>query len=701
MEDKEKPDEETAPKVEEISFEDQEKWGKVAETLFNRTSSTRTALERIWMRNILYYIGEQWIKWDKTEKTFTASFSAKQNEPTPVDNIIADHVRAVKALLINRDIDWRIWPESDDLDDQNAADIGEKVLSDQTNRNDGIARDIEEEAALCTVLTGNGFVRAFPAMDAGTTLLVPDGGKLKTGDVGEANILPFNVFPDETVGTRLRDKRMVGIQDLKHKDWVKDNFPGIDIPSGSLGEDSGINYQQALTKIVGQVSPWKSTAGVSNDSTGNDELVLFREIEVAPTAEHPKGQYIVLIGEKVVKVTDRLPIPVDKDGRWYYTLEDFRDVLVMGRFWGESSVNGLISHQNIINKIDQDLLKNRGTVGKPIAFLPNGVNLKRKSNPNDPVSIYEYDPMQARGAQPVITHGQSLPGQVFNERSTQRQAAKDASGDPQSVLRGQAPSGSSGYMFDIMKETAEAAHAPDVHRFYRALARHKRKQLIIIQEIYTEERMIKISGKDSKLGVLKFRGSDLKGNTDVRFEMAGGISSTRSGQVQAVQGLVQAGFFNPQIVDPMLRNELLKKMRITSFKDKVSSDIKRAERENQQLVNGELDFYIEAQMLKPDGTPFPMPDGSGRPMLMPNGEPPWVAVPNKDGKYDLVFDMDDHQVHGEIHREFILTPEFQELGKDAQAIMIAHYEAHMRRVAAMVQAQQDAMMAQQQLGSQK
>ena len=70
------------------------------EDIFNDIKDPiRKMQERIWFRNILYYMGEQYIDWIISEQTFRRR-QMNPLQPTPVANIVRDFVRAKKALYL-------------------------------------------------------------------------------------------------------------------------------------------------------------------------------------------------------------------------------------------------------------------------------------------------------------------------------------------------------------------------------------------------------------------------------------------------------------------------------------------------------------------------------------------------------------------------------------------------------------------------
>ncbi|MCK4252563.1 hypothetical protein KAX97_14035, partial [candidate division WOR-3 bacterium] len=85
----------------------------------------RQVLETTWFRNILYYCGEQWLSWFSEQGTFGRRYELNISEPTPVSNIIRDYVRAMKALILNKTYTTRVWPNSLEQKDKDAASLAE------------------------------------------------------------------------------------------------------------------------------------------------------------------------------------------------------------------------------------------------------------------------------------------------------------------------------------------------------------------------------------------------------------------------------------------------------------------------------------------------------------------------------------------------------------------------------------------------
>jgi hypothetical protein len=245
---------------------------------------------------------------------------------------------------------------------------------------------------------------------------------------------------------------------------------------------------------------------------------------------------------------------------------------------------------------------------------------------------------------------------------------QNVSGDPKNILKGHAPSASSsGVQIDILRETAERSHYPDIDRFNRSMGRCYKKRLLIASEVYTDKRIIKIGGRGRKTEIFAFRASDLRGNTDVRLELDSGISTTKAGKTTLLMQLADKGFLGPIDQNPELREEFLTRMGLSGYTSQPNVDIQRAEEENAAVSLGRPQrlFIIDPEAMGADGSP---------------------EVANMDP----LFKYDDHNVHFVVHRRFILSAQFADLKTAVRTLLLAHADAHQT---VLMQAAQEAQAA--------
>ena len=641
------------------------------EDIFNDIKDPiRKMQERIWFRNILYYMGEQYIDWIISEATFRRK-QMNPLQPTPVANIVRDFVRAKKALYLNRTYGIRVWPNSNEQKDRDAAKLGEQVLQSADLENEEAFADEVDDLTEMLVMLGTAFMRTFPYKSGSMFGMDYNGKIIEMGDVGNQLLLPFNVYPD-IFGRRLRYHRHVGIKSLKPTEWVQDTF-GVKIEA--TGDDAQVtNYEKRLMKMVSDVAPWKGAGLMPSQllDMKAEKLCLFKEVEFAPTKAHPNGRYAIMANHELIKVVDHLPIPV-KNNKWHYTLTDFHYNRVVGRFWSDGGVNDLISPQNSINEIDKSLEMNRKGLGRPILWWPEGSAMERMNKGDLSFMAIKYNPLLSGGQKPEIDRGVALPNQILDERSIHKETVQESGGDPKHILRGKAPTAkASGVMVDILSEKAEAGHIPDIKSYFRSMKQVYKKRLILAQEIFTEERLLKIAGQGSKVYVKNFKGSDLRGNYDVRLEMDTSSSTSQASKTEVILKLLEGGFFGQDInADPQTRSDIMKRLGLANFADKSNAHVERAERENASIANDDVDNIMT--MASPQDE-----DGNLE------GEP---AVENAD---DL-FPFDDHAIHAAVHAEYIISPEFDDMTEKQQMVLLNHAMVHKQAAG---QEQQDAMMQQ-------
>lgn len=651
---------------------------------FKELDSSRDVRERSWMRNILYFLGEQWLSWFEEQNTFGRSYQLYDNIPTPVSNVIRDYVKAMKALILNKQYSVRVWPNSNEKQDVDAAELAGAILQWSEALGCHENEDVKEDVALWMVMTGNGFCRTYQNSDNGKYVVDKNGKVVKNkGDIESEAISPFNIVIP-TLGERLRDKKYVGIKSLKDKDWIEDTF---NVSIKKADNTVAMDYQKQLMTLIANVSPWKGRgveSGLDPDINSED-MVVFREIEYKPTQQYPKGRYFAVAGGNVLIKQDSLPIPVSNEGEWYYTIGHFPYNKSPGCFFATSGIDDLISPQNTINQIDQTLVQNRKSIGRPWVLTPKELVLSRKSAAGHPFLQIEYDPTLTHGLKPEVVQGVPFPAQILQERDYARQTVQEAAGDPKNILRGQSPhSGASGVMVDILKEAAELTHTPDVERFFREWTRASKKKLILAQAFFTEKRLLKIPGKGSEILIKQFKGSDLYNNTDIRLTLDNKTSSTQAGKNQFLLSLLQNQFFGDVSEKPALSQYLLERFGVSGVPVENNLHTERAKRENSAIV------YGRAEDIQKIALPaIPVTDENGEVINDPQtGESRVIEVSS-----DPLFMYDNHQIHIDVLDELILSKEFDSLEGRIKLVAVSHRKMH-EQVLQQQQAQQQEQMMQ-------
>lgn len=615
---------------------------------------SRAMIQRVWWRNMLYYLGEQWLEYSRATRSFIPRFRPEQGSP-PVSNEIREYVRSVKAMLLNQKLVPVISPNTNEQEDKDAASLGQSLLTWMDGINDGEFADEKEKLAIWLALAGTSFLRTFIEADLGRLIMGEESGSLRTGEVTTEHVIPFNVFPDR-LADKMRKMRYVGIQTLKPIEWVEDTFHE---KVGEVDNPIVMDYSRRLMRLVGQVSPWKGF-GLESQAMDldADKTCIFREVEFKPNTIYPKGRYVAVAGDKLLLDVPRMPLQVGEDGSFYWTLTDFHFNYVPGRFWSDGGVNDLISPQNQINEIDKAMRDNRKTLGRNRVLTPGELILERKTEMGESFLMMKYSGKDTGGQSPQFQQGTPLPQQFLEERGIHKTQIQDMAGDPKNVLKGHAPSAqASGVMVDMLTETARSGQAPDIERYQRDMGKVYKKRLLAAKEAFTEERTIKIAGKGSQAEVKQFKAADLRDNTDIKLEPDSGLATTQAGRRQTLIELMKEGLFGDIATAPVsLRQELLKRFGLTGFTDQSNVHFERAERENSQIVAGLTTGIMT--------------------VTIPVGPDSQVI------EDDPLFKYDDDEIHYEVHRHLILSKEFNDLPAKVQAVHLVHTDVHHFRIEA-------------------
>jgi len=655
----------------------------------------RFMLETVWMRNILYYMGEQWLSWLESRLAFTRRYEFNTSVPTPVSNFIRDYVRSMKALTLGKRFVTRVWPESEELEDKDAAELAEFLLRHIDARDDYALEDVKEMTELWRILTGNGFTRTFGDSDSGVYIHTEDGAFSK-GEVRTIALSPLQVLVPQ-LGTCLKEKSYVAIKTLKSKEWVEDTYEILLKTPGD--SKSMLSYERQLLTLIANVSPWKGRGfeqEIEEDLT--EKMVVVKEVEFRPTKEFPEGRYAVVVDGQFIKATPGLPIPTDPDtGEWNYTVDHYPYNYTPGGFWASGGVEDLISPQNTVNEVDQALATNRRSLGRPHVLTPSELNIRRRSHKGQSLLELRYDARTSMGSRgPQIFPGTPYPNQILDERAQQREVAQEAAGDPKNILRGQSPhSGASGVMVDILREAAEQSHSPDINRFYRNWQRMRRKQLVVAQALYTENRMLKVKGKGNRILVRAFTGADLRKNTDVRLEPDNALATTQAGKNELLIRLIQGNLFGDITQKPELQRDLVRRLGLGSVPEEFDIHVKKAEYENSVLCHGDMGT-IKKPGREMKNIAFPDPfvtDENGEIVMDETNQPVQVFPETRDKS----FRIDNHVIHLQIIEDLILSAQFRELPDERQRYILGHRDLHEQAYQMEVQQQMAQMAIQQAL----
>ncbi len=615
-------------------------------------------LHNEWFEFVLYYLGEQWISFEKAAGTYRR-VSKEDWIPTPVDNHIQTAVEVAHSNMLAAKLIPQVRPNSNMPEDRFSSSMGELILRNLDSDLNSPWFTEKEWAYLWSCIVGIGFLRPTTMKLLNKAIKLPVKEKRRSGalmdeevDFGgqfetvandvmidTRHLNPFWVRVSE-LATDLHVTRCPwwGFQEIKSLDWIRENFPEkADFVAADSIEGSSVRYQAKLSELVGSASTrvFSSTYGTRGTLYGRlDRHTIVKTKEWAPTIDYPRGRASV-VASNVLLYDGPLPIS-DDEGLAEYSGVAFHYRRVPGRFWSKGIVKDILSPQDRINGVDAQIVLNRKTCINPQKLIPAGAGIKSWSG--EPGLEVRWNPTQTMGHEPKIMPGVPLAPQIWNERVGMADAIKESSGS-EDILKGKAPQGvRAGIALDMLEEKAASRHYHRDERMAQSLGQVYRLRLILVQKEYKVPKLLKMVGEDNQWEVRQYTGSDLRGNNDVTMEPDAGIARTTAGRTYLLMQLAQSGMIN--IASPIERSEVFRRLGLKGFKTEVSQDVERAHRENAMLGGGQGELFEE----------------------------------------ESVFMVDDHHIHLAIHTDYMKQSNFLELPPQVQEEFVSHVGAHLMKM---------------------
>lgn len=300
------------------------------------------------------------------------------------------------------------------------------------------------------------------------------------GDVEPIPVNPFNLFPDP-LATSVEDAEFIIYASYRHANQLKKEFP--DKAEQIKGAD--IQYEELVNS---RNEGW---------TTKNQVLVLevwtrdYTEIDVededgtkGKTMKYPNGRVITCAPDLSLILDDK-ENPYET-GRFPFFL--FKDIDVPFQFWGEGEVKWLLSPQQAINDLQNQVIDNAKhtanaqwiidkNAGIPKGALTNRAGLIIRKNPGTEVRRESPPPM---------------PMYVAEQISRLQQSMETISGI-HDVTRGQTPTGiESGTAIQVLQEAGQTRIRLKITLFEEQLAELGTEWLARIKQFWKKDRLIPI-----------------------------------------------------------------------------------------------------------------------------------------------------------------------------------------------------------------
>jgi len=585
------------PKKSKVRSTDEKYWPEIDER-YNLGMELRRPYEQQWMLALSFLAGDQYVLFNSTAHLLQR-IEKVRGKTRLVDNILFPPWRRQVADLIKTVPEYVVIPNSEDEEDIKAANLGTKVLR-HVHRNQ-LMKKKGRLLAGWMYSVGNVYLDDRWNPRLGEIKMNEAGDLIYTGDVDLGVWSPFDVvLPVFSMGeTDIHSMPWLIKAKFRTLDFIRSNYPkrGKDVVAETRpNEVMGANLMRGRDRALDSKVPG----------------AILKELYIQPSADFPKGTFLTGSNGIILQKAD---YPFNN-----YNMEHFKEIDIPGEFYGKSTVMVSIPQQIRWNKTNNSMDNYNDKLSKGKILTPKRSGLEVAPD-DEHGEVISYKPVM--GHKPEQWNMQSMPSSITDTLGIVNNSVQDKFSQHE-ISRGTNKSDiRSGEMVGRLREQDAHGAIPSHAIFEEGMEEVMKRVLKRIQKSYTEERMIKVAGKDGEWEITSFKGSDLRNNTDVSVRRQSSLPDSRIDKELIIERRFQMGFYGDP-ADPEVRRHVMNMLDDAIVKDiygDTQLDEAYARWENRLLADPEGSVY-------------------------------------------LINDYDNHEIHAKEHNHFRKKIEYQRLKTD-------------------------------------
>ena len=574
----------------------------------------RLSLEAQWYKNMAFYMGKQWVDYDKKTRKLINYGDTPSWRVRHVTNYMTTVVQTKVALLMKNKPIWNVMSMTDDTADREGAKLSQQLL-DYLWRKENVLEESKKLVHYGTIF-GSGLIKTYWDTEAGPRVEDPETlEKVSLGEIQVTAVSPFEIYPDpQCKSSNMADCRWL-IHSYRISPEEATHRYGIEIVADTESTEDTLERQ-----FENLVSGSGYSENLTNQSYKDDsDSVTINEYWENPNPINPNGKYCVFTKTQVL-YDGELPYAMDQ-----IPFSKYDDIYVMDRFWGMSTIEQLIPLQVEYNKTRSQILENRNLMANPKWVAPTDSITNKEAINSEPGEIIWYNAIQGiNPPQPMSMP--SPPAYLFQQEDKILGDLQIVSGISDVVMRSAPPTGvESGRAMALLAEKDESRMSTTIQSFENALGKVGRHCVQLAKVFYDEARAIRIAGSDNIARVVYLKGQNLSSPEDIAVTIGQGLGFSRLARVELLLEMWDRGLMR----DPQQLIHLLE-----FGDDKGVNEEQNMDRNNASVEN----------------------------MMMSQGQPaqpmPW----------------EDHMIHLEVHRKYIKSEDFKQIPPEAQQLLFQHYQ---------------------------
>lgn len=482
------------------------------------------------------------------------------------------------------------------------------------------------------------------------------------GEVDYKVYSPFQLLPDETA-TDFEDVTNLITEDLVDIDVAKGIYSRA---AQDLKPDSSLMLGTMETRMLARAGVPGGVGAVGSSKTRPvNDGVLIHTLWILPGTFRGNKflrNGVMLRWANGQMILDKRAIFPFQDGRMPFVF--FQHIQTSTTIWPDCVMTHIRGPNLEIDKTVSQLIENKDYMGNPMWRVATQHKLKGEiKNVAGAIVRYRHVP-NIPPPEPVL--GLQMPQQVENLLVGLREQILDISGQSE-VSRGSVPSGvRSGVAVAYLQEEDDTKIAPTIETMEEAIALMGSLTLERFAQYYTFERVLRFYRRDGIFDVRKFKGADLKNNTDVICQAGSAMPKMKAARQQYALELASLGIET----DPRKLRDILELGQ--GEPDDVDKAVAQADRENNMMLYGVWKAQTTQDLTSGDGTFDRL----------------HAAVPVKQ--------WHNHEVHIARHTSVMMDEMFDDLAiskPDVVRLFDEHLAMHYQMLQQQQQAQQQALMA--------
>ena len=527
--------------------------------------SLRRSYEENWYLNLAFYFGKQWVTWQRSP-TGTGNRlvepPSSRNRVRLTSNRIAPVIRDELTKLIKEEPQFYVVPNTTEPTDVAAARVGESIAEYilKTNNYNKVRRQV----TFWTLICGTGFTKVTcPGTDK----------ELLLERVTALHLFAPNL-EDEFIQTQPYLIHARGMS----PEIIEETY---DVKVEADMNVSGNSMEQKFLSAI----------GIKNKEMNDNKLSFVKEIWVKPCGRYKEGALIVLAGNKMVyryspngtKVDEFTgqQAPGDNTLPYEHGLYPFikTDHTASGRFYGRSTIEDLIPLQKELNKTRSQVIECKNRMAKPqMTYTKGSIDVTKITSE---VGLYIPVAPGFNPPQPIVIPPVS---NVFQEVEQSILTDMDEIAGRSDISRGMVPTGiQAASAISYLSEQNDVKIYNTVVSVEEATEDIGRQCLNLVQQFWSEEKIIEIVSKNNAYEASVYMMSGLKGNTDLRVEAGSMAPKSQAAQQAFITDLMVKG-----LIPPEKGLRYLKLNETNRLYDEMQIDSKQAQRENFRMSQGDI-----------------------------------------------------------------------------------------------------------------